>query len=80
MLRRRAEWLALLKSSHRRAAALTGSLLALGFIAAWSIAWAQAGKQAAPALPEVNLSIGGSGGDGAPRSVRGIEAAARAGW
>lgn len=55
----------MLKSSHRRAAALTGILLAIGFIVAWGMAWAQGGQAAAPALPDVNLSIKGGSGDGA---------------
>jgi len=44
MAARETDWLVLLKTSHRRSTALTGFLLALGFIAAWSMAWEQTGK------------------------------------
>ena len=71
----RAKLIELLRQSHRRAAALTGLILGLCFLVAWTIAWAQGGGDGGTAaattggggnlIPEVNLQIGGGDGDAA---------------
>jgi flagellar biosynthesis protein FliP len=63
----RAQWRKQFGASHKRAAALTGILLAVGQLAAWGYAWAQTTGTNATAelLPKVNLSVGTGGGDGA---------------
>lgn len=56
-------WRELFHKSHRRAAATTGLALGIAFLAAWTLAWAQAEEATGLALPEVNLQIGGGEGD-----------------
>ena len=61
----------LLKRSHQRAAMVTGLIMGVCFLVAWTMAWAQGGAGAPPGaegtglLPEVNVQIGGGDGDAA---------------
>jgi flagellar biosynthetic protein FliP len=67
--RRGPAWLARLTASHRRAGAATGIILLGAGLLAWGQAWAQStattAGNAGAVLPKINLSVGGSGGDGA---------------
>jgi len=58
-------WLALLRSSHRRASAAAGVALALAMLCAWGVAMAQNAPANPAALPRVSLSVGGGEGDAA---------------
>ena len=48
-------WRELFLRSHRRAAATTGLALGIGFLAAWTLAWAQAEEATGLGLPDMRF-------------------------